>query len=138
MIEGCAGVGHINYLVWSPGQVGRDRQFPTPSAYLRLWILQEAESSTLPLEVPAAMPLTKTPTSSLSGSSVLHHVLDAWLNVDRSDRVARHANLVQGLDWGLENVFWPCLSTGSRDASVPCHQTSPGARRNHHRPSHLR
>ena len=54
------------------------------------------------------------PTSSLSGTSVLHHALDAWLNVDRSDRVARHANLVQGLE-PHAGVLDPIPSTNRGD-----------------------
>ena len=82
------------------------------------------------------MPLTKTPTSSLSGSSILY-CLVLPLNVSHSDRVARHASLVPQPSWNPENVFWSRFSKRSCATFVPCRQASSRDCSNDHRPSHI-
>ena len=82
------------------------------------------------------MPLTKTPASSLSGSSNLY-CLVLPLNVNHSDRIARHASLVPQSSWNPESVFWSPFSKGSLDTFVPCCQASPRDYSNDHRSSHI-
>ena len=84
------------------------------------------------------MSSTKTPTSSLSGSSHLHHLTFNLLNRNDSDQAARHANLVPRPIENLDDVGRGWFSEGFDGTFVPGHQASPGDRRSHHRPSYLR
>ena len=50
------------------------------------------------------------------------------VNIDDSDRVARHASLVQKYSRNPEIVLWSRFPKGCCDALVPCQQASPGDR----------
>ena len=84
------------------------------------------------------MPLTKTPTSSLSGSHITYPSFPQFNHDPRSSDGAPHqASLVSNSSWNPENPFSGGFSGDLYGSPIPCHSTSLGDRQNNHLLSYL-